>query len=289
MMAELVIDCRNVLGESAVWDWRNDLLTWVDIEAGAIQTFDPDRGDVNTYRMPERVGAVALRQRGGYVLALASGFAFYNAATRQLQRLGAPADIAGTDRLNDARCDHQGRFWAGAMNEPGTACSAKLYRLDPDLTCHVMREEIATSNGICFGPEGESFYFADSPSRTMWKFVLDPESGELGKGALVTDTYAPSAVPDGSTVDSEGCIWNAVWNDWSVQRLSPDGRLLQRIDLPVQKPTSCALGGPDFRTLYITSAIWDLTPEEHAAQPYAGSLFAIKVDVPGVPEPAFAG
>lgn len=283
MTPRCVVDGRNVLGESAVWDWRADRFLWVDIEGAALFRLDPATALVERHPMPERIGALALRGAGGLVLALASGFAFYDPATMELERLPSP-DPGPGNRFNDARCDRAGRLWAGAMTE-GDGRRASLYRLDPDLTWHEARSGIGTSNSICVSPDGRLLYFADSRDPTIHVHDLSAD----GRLSAPRPFAASPAIPDGSTVDAEGCLWNACWNDGSVIRYRPDGRVDRRIALPVRKPTSCAFGGPELRTLFVTSATWDLTPAERAGQPRAGGVFAIDLDVPGLPEPTFAG
>ena len=284
-----VVDARNTLGEVPVWDVAEQALYWVDIEGRLLQRYEPATGAVERWRFDERVCALALRERGGLVLALASGFAFFEPATGEIRRLAAPEAHLPRNRMNDGKCDRRGRFWAGTMDDGLAAPSGALYRLDPDLSCHRMAEGIGISNSLAWSPDDRVFYFADSLRRTVFAYDYDLDSGAIANRRILTDCADQPGTPDGSTVDAEGFLWNAQWDGWRLVRYSPDGRVDRVVALPVQKPTSCTFGGADLRTLFVTSAVWDLAGDALAAQPHAGGVLALDVGVPGLPEPRFAG
>jgi L-arabinonolactonase len=287
--AVCVVDCRNILGEVPVWDAAEQALYWVDIEGCRLQRLIPATGARQDWHLPERVCAVALRDSGGLLLALASGFAFFDRDTMALTRLAAPEAHLPHNRMNEGKCDSRGRFWAGTMDDRLAAHSGALYRLDPDLSCHCMESEIGISNSIAWSPDDRVFYFADSLRRTIFAYDFDIESGRIGNRRVLTDCAGQPGAPDGSAVDAEGFLWNAQWDGWRLVRYAPDGRVDRILPLPVQKPTSCMFGGPDLTTLYVTSAIWDLSLDALAGQPYAGGLFALDVGVRGLPSARFAG
>lgn len=284
-----VVDCKNKLGEVPVWDVAEQALYWVDIESALLQRLEPVSGAARSWRLPERVCALALREKGGLVLALASGFAFFDPATGALERLAAPEAHMPHNRMNDGKCDRRGRFWAGTMDDRLTSPTGALYRLDPDLTCRRMELGIGISNSLAWGPDDRVFYFADTLRRTIFAYDFDVETGAIGNRRVFTDCRDQPGDPDGSTVDAEGYLWNAQWDGWRVVRYAPNGRIDRIVDLPVQKPTSCMFGGPDLATLYVTSAVWDLTAEALAKQPHAGGVFALDVGLRGLPETRFAG
>ncbi|MCW6510779.1 SMP-30/gluconolactonase/LRE family protein [Lichenifustis flavocetrariae] len=284
-----VVDARNKLGEVPVWDVAEQALYWVDIEGRLLQRYEPATGAVERWHFQERVCALALRETGGLVLALASGFAFFDPPTGAIRRLAAPESHLPTNRMNDGKCDRRGRFWAGTMDDGLRAPSGALYRLDPDLSCHRMEGGIGISNSLAWSPDDRVFYFADSLRRTIFAYDFDVATGRLGKRRVFTDCADQPGTPDGSTVDAEGFLWNAQWDGWRLVRYAPDGRVDRVVLLPVQKPTSCMFGGTDLRTLYVTSAVWDLEGDALAAQPHAGGLLALDVGVGGLPEPRFAG
>ncbi len=287
--AVCVVDCKNKLGEVPVWDVAEQALYWVDIEGSLLQRLEPASGTRRTWRLPERVCALALRQKGGLVLALASGFAFFDPATGALERLAVPEAHMPHNRMNDGKCDRRGRFWAGTMDDRLASPTGALYRLDPDLTCRRMESGIGISNSLAWSPDDRVFYFADSLPRKIFAYDFDAETGAIGNRRVFTDCRDQPGVPDGSTVDVEGYLWNAQWDGWRLVRYTPNGRIERIVDLPVQKPTSCMFGGPDLATLYVTSAVWDLTAEALARQPHAGGVFALDVGVRGLPETRFAG
>ena len=288
-VAVCVVDCRNILGEVPVWDAAEQALYWVDIEGCRLQRLVPATGALQDWLLPERVCAVALRERNGLLLALASGFAFFDLETSALTRLAAPESGLPHNRMNEGKCDSRGRFWAGTMDDRLNARSGALYRLDPDLGCHRMESGIGISNSIAWSPDDRVFYFADTMQRTIFAYDFDADSGTISNRRILTDCAEQPGAPDGSAVDAEGFLWNAQWDGWRLVRYAPNGRIDRIVRLPVQKPTSCAFGGADLTTLYVTSAIWDLSPEALAGQPFAGGLLALDVGVRGLPSTRFAG
>ncbi len=283
-----VVDCRNKLGEVPVWDDVSGCLFWVDIEGKLLQRYAPATGKVDRWIMPERIGSFALRKGGGLIVAFASGIGLYDLDSGNISWVARP-DHNPRNRFNEGKCDRMGRFWAGTMDDSLTEHSAALFRVDPDLSVHRMLGEIGISNCFVWSLDNRIFYFADSLDRRIYAFDYQHASGNLTNRRVFADTSSRNAVPDGGTIDAEGFIWSAEWDGWRVVRYAPSGEIDRMIELPVQKPTSCMFGGPDLRTLYVTSAIWDLSPEALINQPLAGGLFAIDADVPGVPEPRFAG
>ncbi|MGH7119614.1 MAG: SMP-30/gluconolactonase/LRE family protein [Acetobacteraceae bacterium] len=221
--------------------------------------------------------------------ALASGFAFLDFATGAIERLAAPEKNNARNRFNDGKCDRSGRLWAGTMDDRMSEHTGALYRLDPDRTCRRMAAEIGIPNSIAWSPDDRVFYFADTLDRVIYACDFNRETGTITNRRVFCTMQGQPGAPDGSTVDAEGYLWNAQWDGWRVVRYDPDGRIERIVELPVQKPTSCMFGGPDLSTLYITSAIWDLTGPALAAQPLAGAVLAIEVGVRGLPEPRFAG
>jgi L-arabinonolactonase len=285
---ECVVDCRNKLGEVPVWDVAEQALYWVDIEGKLLQRYTPATQAVERWQMPERISSFALREEGGLIVAFASGIALYDLVTGGIEWIARP-DKNPRNRFNEGKCDRRGRFWAGTMDDRMSAHSASLFRVEPDLSVHRMLGEIGISNCFVWSLENDAFYFADSMDRRIYRFDYDHAAGRIANRSLFTDTTAQNVVPDGGTIDEEGFIWNAQWDGWRVVRYAPDGRIDRIVEMPVQKPTSCMFGGPDLATLYVTSAIWDLTPDKLKAQPAAGGLFALDLGIRGVPEPRFAG
>lgn len=290
-MAQL--DCvhkgDHVLGESPVWSVQDEALYWVDIQGPAIHRLDPAAGRVRTWVLREPVGSIALRTRDGLLAALKSGFYFFDTATGSLRPIADPEPHLPENRFNDGRCDRAGRFWAGTMSETSRAPVGSLYCLEPNLSVRLVKSGISVPNGLAWSPDDRVMYFADSHRRLIWAYDFDVSRGKISNQRVFVDAGDHPGVPDGSTVDAHGCVWNAEHGASRVCRYTPDGRLDRTIELPVTQPTCCMFGGPRLETLYITSARENLGPEELAAQPLAGALFAIDVGVSGLPEPGFAG
>lgn len=289
MSVELVVDARNKLGEVPVWDVAEQALYWVDIEGKLLQRLHPESGRVDRWQMPERIACFALRERGGLIVAFASGIAFLDLDSGDIDWIARPEAGKPSNRFNEGKCDRRGRFWTGSMDDSLKAHSAALYRVDPDLSVRRALDGVGISNSIVWSPDDRYFYFADTLDGVIDRFDFDIETGRIDNRRRIVDLSGTGMAPDGSTVDAEGCLWNAQWDGWRVVRYSPQGEVLRIVELPVQKPTSCMFGGPDLATLYVTSAVWDLDEKALEDQPHAGGLFALDVGVSGLPEPRFAG
>ena len=221
---------------------------------------------------------------------LASGFAFFDPETGALHRIAEHGPGGPDLRYNNSKCDRRGRFWAGTMYEgPEKRRIAGLARLDPDLSLHAMEKGVGTSNSIAWSPDDRTFYYSDTSARVIWAYDFDLDAGTIGNRRVFSDMDGQPGGPDGSTVDAEGFLWNAQWGGWRLVRYASDGRIDRIVPMPVAQPTSCAFGGPDLATLYVTSARTGLSDADVARQPQAGGLFALDLGVRGLPEPRFAG
>lgn len=284
---ELVLDCKNQLGEGPMWSVQEQVLYWVDIMGEAVQRYDPQTGDYTRYNIGQMVGTVVLRQSGGFVLALHHGLAFWD-PEGGLQPIVDPEPDKPDSRFNDGAVDRQGRFWAGTMDmsEDQKPVSA-LYRLDPDLTVQTMATNIYISNGLGWSPDNTIMYYVDTPRRVIWAYDFDPATGAIAnRRDFVTVPEDDPGGPDGLTVDSEGFIWLARWGGWKVSRFDPAGQLEREVKVPAARVTSVMFGGPDLTELYITCARMDF---DEATEPHAGGLFRLQTSIKGLPEPAFAG
>ncbi|MBF0277063.1 MAG: SMP-30/gluconolactonase/LRE family protein [SAR324 cluster bacterium] len=286
---ECVVDAKNKLGEVPVWCPREQALYWIDIEGCLLQRFIPELGEVKVWKMPERIGSFAIRETGGLIVAFASGFAFYDLETEKIQWLSKPESHIPRNRFNDGKCDRNGRFWAGTMDDQLSEHTAALYCYNPDGTVQQRLKDVGISNSLAWSPENDKFYFADTLDGSIYVFDYDHDSGQIANKRVFATTEEQPGVPDGSTIDEEGYLWNAQWDGWRLVRYAPSGEINQIVDLPVQKPTSCMFGGANLDTLYVTSAIWDLSSEQLKKQPHAGGVLAIDVGVKGLPEPRFKG
>ncbi|HBY07038.1 MAG TPA: gluconolactonase [Chloroflexi bacterium] len=288
MNVQIAYLSNDQLGEGPVWVPEEQALYWIDIQRPALQRWHPQSAEYRFWQLPSEIGSFALRKQGGAVLALRTGFAYLDLETAAITPLADPeADLPFT-RFNDGKCDRRGRFWAGTMDEEIPNTRGALYRLDPGGAYLTMQEGIGISNGLGWSPDNRTMYYTDSIKHQIYAYDFDLESGTIRNRRVFAET--PEAyVPDGLAVDAEGYIWSAKWDGWKVVRYAPDGSVDLEVPLPVQRPTSCAFGGPDLKHLYITSARVDLSAKELAEQPQAGSIFVVKTTTQGLPEPRFQG
>jgi L-arabinonolactonase len=283
-----VLDAGAEVGEGAVWDVGEQALFWVDIPRGRLHRFDPATGENRTWEMGEPIGCLALREGGGAVVALRSGFHLFDFATGARTPVVDPEADRPRNRFNDGATDRQGRLWAGTMRTGDPAPEGAFYRLDPDLACTPWIGGIFTTNGLAFSPDGRTMYCSDSNPRvrTIWACDYDRDTGTPGERRVFFDTRRVAGRPDGGTVDADGCYWMAGVSGWQLVRLTPGGEIDRCVELPVERPTKPMFGGPNLDVLFITTMGAGLTPGTR--QPWAGALLAVTgLGVRGVPEVRF--
>jgi sugar lactone lactonase YvrE len=289
---EHILAVNNTVGEGPVWSLEEQALYWVDIEKNNFSRLSPTTGKYEVFDVGVPIGILAFRASGGLVLATKKGFAFWDPQTQGLRFIADPEADKPHTCFNDGAVDCQGRFWAGTrcdVPEMGNIPEGCLYRLDPDGSVHTMETGIIVSNGLGWSPDNTIMYFTDSPPRMIYAYDFDPATGAIENRRPFIHTPDEDGVPDGLAVDSEGCIWSARWDGWKITRYDPSGKVEREIQLPVQKPTSCAFGGAHLDELYITSASTGLSEEQKKKQPFAGDLFRIKTDTKGLENAKFAG
>ena len=284
-----VLDARASLGECPVWSAAEGALYWVDINAPSLNRFDPSRGVNVAMPMPASIGSFALRAGGGFVVALRDGIWLADALGALERRIATPPYDSPRYRFNDGRCDPQGRFVVGTMNEARDAPGAALYRLDASLALTQLFNGLTISNGLAWSPDGRTMYHADTPTRTVRAYDYPPDARPPGGGRTFAQWHDEAERPDGGAVDSAGNYWCAHYRAGKVIQLSPAGDVLAEYTVPAMCPTMCAFGGGDLRTLYVTSARQMRDADELARLPQSGGIFAMPVDVPGMPEPRFRG
>ena len=295
MEIKQLVDGNNLLGEGPLWDVTEQRLYWIDSWGKKIFRAAPDGSGLETWDVPEMIGSMALRQQGGAVIALRTGFHFFDFNSAECELIFDPEPDMADTRLNDGKVDKRGRFIAGSMDMTEQAAAGSLYRLEPDLSCHKIESQIKVSNGPCWSPDGQTFYFTDTWSGELWAYDYALETGELSNKRIFAtcdsaDPNDDSGVPDGSTVDAEGFVWNALVYAGEIIRYAPDGSVDRRIDLPVKIATSVMFGGADLDILYVTSIAKSPQPQFPDDGPLGGSLFAIYgLGVRGIEEPRFAG
>jgi sugar lactone lactonase YvrE len=286
---ELALPARAELGEGACWDVRSQTLHWVDILKGRVHAYAPATGACRTVSVGQPVGAAALREAGGLVLALRDGFATLDPATGALSWIARVEDDRPGQRMNDGRCDAAGRFWAGTMAFEPTAGTGTLYRLDPGGRVTPVLSDLTISNGLDWSPDGRLLYFIDSGTQRVDVFDFDVGTGAPANRRPFAVVPEAAGMPDGLAVDADGGVWVALWGGGALHRYAADGALERVVALPVTHPTSCAFGGPDLRDLYVTSAWVELGPLARERQPEAGGLFRVRPGVAGRAPCRFAG
>ncbi len=285
------VDCHNELGEGPVWCPVGKVLYWLDIRGKRIWRHHPASGKTENWSTPEQPGSMALRQNGkGLVVAWWNGFRFFDPDSGTLDVIHDHEQDNPNSRFNDGRCDRQGRFWAGTMDDTYAEPCGSLYRLNADLGFSVQETGINTSNSTAFSPDGRTLYYCDTPQNEIWAYDLDIESGNISNKRVFASTHDLKGEPDGSTVDAEGYLWNAMWDGACLVRWAPDGSLDRKIDLPVDNPTCPMFGGDNLDIIYVTSAREELSPAQLSEKPLAGNVLAVHgTGATGLPEPRFAG
>jgi sugar lactone lactonase YvrE len=281
--AELVdvISVANTLGEGISWDPAGQRAWWTDIPERRLFSYEPVAQALQAFDLPERLGSFAFVEGSDKIVAaFESGFALYDPPSGEIEWIERPAHDAANVRFNDGRVDRRGRFWAGSMVEGRGQPVGKLYSLRAG-RAHVHVTGIAISNSICFSPDGGHLYFADTPRRTILRYDIHPETGELSEPKTFVQT-PQGAFPDGSHVDAHGHVWNAHWGAGRIVRYAPDGSISGGISVPATQPTCVAFGGADLDMIFVTSAREGLTAASLARQPHAGDVFVYRVDVKGL-------
>jgi sugar lactone lactonase YvrE len=284
-----VLDARAQLGESPVWSAEEQALYWVDILAPALHRLDPATGATRSWPLPQSIGSFGLCESGGAVLALRDGFYRFDFDSAELRYIGGPQVPDGV-RFNDGKVSPEGRFFAGTMDEE---CLSRplgaLYRLDPDGRCSQVLDGLIVANGLAWSADGKRLCHSDSKGKFIRCYDYDPASGALSNPSVLARPDEKVGRPDGAAMDLEGYYWSAGISAGVLNRWAPDGRLERRIELPCACPTMPCFGGPELKTLYVTSLRHGLSAQRLTQWPLSGGIFALEVEVPGVPVARFKG
>ncbi len=289
MPVELALNAGISVGECPLWAADENALYFTDIAGTTMNAFYPQSATHKQWQMPERLCCFALREKGGFVAAMGSGFAFLDLLAGVTDYITKIEPDLPDNRLNDGRCDRQGRFWAGTMHEPRSRFDGVLYRLDEDLSHRAMAADVMVSNGLAFSPDGTIMYWSDSRNSKIFRFDFDPKTGEISNRRIFFETTLEQGRPDGATVDAEGYYWSACYLGGRVLRIAPDGTLDREILMPVKNITMVCFGGEQLDTLYITTGKEGLSPTELRNSPLAGALFVTDPGVKGILDPKFKG
>lgn len=286
----VAVSHASLLGESPMWHPRENALYYCDIPGHQLLRFEPASQSLRQWQFDTDVSACAPRLGGGLLLARRDGIFAFDPASGASEQLAAPPYDTASQRFNDGKCDPQGRFWVGTICQPrmpaiGTMQCFSGGRLQQRFG------GVSVSNGLAWSPDARTLYWADTQLATVFAFDFEPQTGAVSRRRVFAefpvkrpgqslDGYIGR--PDGAAVDSEGCYWVAMYEGQRVLRLAPSGEVLRTVHLPVRCATMPAFGGADLKTLYITTAREHRPAEELAAQPLAGCVLALSVDVPGL-------
>ena len=276
---ELLLQSEAEVGEGPIF--LGNSLLWVDIPVGKIHKTNLENLHTETITLDTQVGAVApFEANENIAVACKEGFA--TLANNKLE-IRDPYLSNPDYRMNDAKCDALGRFWGGSCQLDFESGKGKLHRWEGGEHNKVMVESLSLPNGIGWNSENTLMYLADSMAKKVYVSDFD-----------LADDFVPKfrelisidlGVPDGLSVDVEGCIWLALWGGSQIIRISPQGKILEEHIFPVSQPSSCAFGSDG--TLFVTSARAGISKADLLNEPLAGSLFTLSTNTSGVPVSGF--
>ncbi len=306
---QTVTTTPDLLGESPFWHPQEQMLYWVDIPGKKVHRLKPcaDTGtrDVQSWDLPQEPGCIAPARRGGLVLALREGVyrALHWGGTLE-KIVPAPFDTT-TTRFNDGKCDALGRLWAGTVYEPRNARLAELYCIDARGTVEQhtaprvasKQGDAVVANGLAWSPDNTRLYWADTTHHVIyvwdWEAVTSAMTNrrvfhQFASKPVAWTTHMAQAGsyggrPDGSAVDVQGNYYVAMFEGQRLLKFASTGELLAEIPTPTRCTTMPCFGGEDLKTLFITTASYNRSAEELVAQPLAGHVFSMRVEVPGLP------
>jgi sugar lactone lactonase YvrE len=282
----------DVCGEGVVWHSVQHAVYWTDINRFLIHRFTPADQNVRSWFFEEPVTAITLTDRPETLaVILGSSVILWEPATDARPKPVFCLEGWPKVRLNDARVDPRGSLWIGSMrnnvNTDGSGGQAggkdgALFRVDPDTGAKEWRRDIGIANTLAWSPDRKRFYFGDTLANTIWQYDYDAISGAITNERPFFRGFE-RGLPDGSTVDSDGYLWNCRFFGGCIVRVAPDGTIDRVVEMPVQNITTCTFGGPELKTLYVTTA----KIESPAGDRLAGGLFALETEVAGLPENRF--
>ncbi|HYD18534.1 MAG TPA: SMP-30/gluconolactonase/LRE family protein [Patescibacteria group bacterium] len=271
------------LGEGVNWDPRGKRLYWVDIMGQRIHSTNAEGQDYRAYKTPSMIGFMAMDEQGGCVAGLRDGFYKLKLAEEvQAEPITRPIYVDADNRFNDGKCDRRGRVWGGTMNHVDhKKPTGAFYRLD-ERGLHTQEEGVFISNGLGWSLDNKLMYYIDTGRGTLFVYDYDIETGAASNRRPLIEFKDKR--PDGMCVDSHGRLFVALWGGWAVDIYSPQGELIDSIEVDSPQVSCCAFGGEDLKTLYISTAYVGLSDEKRVAAPHAGKTFKIRMDIPGLPE-----
>ncbi len=289
LTAECVLDAKAILGEGPVWRADANDLIWVDIERAKVCCFNPSTGQNKSWDVGEKVGLAVPSRKGDLILGTTVGLARLDINSGDVSPIIDPEKDFPNNRFNDGKVDPEGRLWAGTMGLDEAPNVGSLYRLNRNLSTDKLFDNVSISNGMAWTADQKSFYYIDSPTRQIAIFDCDMDLGVVSNRRVAFELPEGMGYPDGMCIDNDGMLWVALWQGWGVARFDPSGELLCKIDIPVERVTSCCFGGDNWDELFITTASRDLDEAGSLKQPQAGGIFRCRPNVSGPPTNLFLG
>ena len=274
-----------LLGENPLWDADAQALYYIDAADPAVYRLK--NSAVRRFAMPKPVASIFLTDGSRLVVAMRNSFAELWLADGTLTDAGPVKPPSAEERFNDGRCDPNGHIWISTMDRKLQDGIGTLTQINAQYGSQSFRTGAKLGNGVCFSPDGKWLYFSDTVKRAIYRYPMgEPCEMEAARELFVQLDDAPGR-PDGCSVDSEGCLWSARVGGGRIDRYAPDGELLGYLDTPMSHPTHCTFGGPDMRTLFVTSSRYPATSTEFAEQDDAGRVVAFEVGTQGITEARF--
>ena len=281
-----ISDHKSHLGEGPIWDWSREVLWWVDSFGPLLYQFNFHTRQVKSWKLPgQTIGSLAVRECGDLILAMDKGFYHFSSDTGKVALITEPLANQAAVRFNDGKVDSAGNFIAGAMNldHSGTE-NCSMLRLSSDFKVAKLLEGFTCFNGPCFNPTGDLIYLTGRTDGEIEVFDYDTKHTPRNGKTLIKNCN-----PDGATVDDQGFIWSAQWDDGCIIRISPDGQIDYEISIPGQIVASVMFGGPDFDLIYVTT-VGGIVNATHPKGSEAGLTLEIKGSgFKGRPENMFKG
>ncbi|AWK84938.1 SMP-30/gluconolactonase/LRE family protein [Azospirillum thermophilum] len=282
-----LFDYIGELPECPTWCETGRRLYWTDILRKELHSCRPDGTDHRILRFEEEVGCFALREKGGFILAMRTGIYLADAQGTIERKICDNPNNPLLARFNDGGVDPYGRFYAGTYWSPRDYNGALLCRVDAGLTVKVVQCDILGANGLAFSPDGRWMYTTDTPNHVLYRTPIDPASREPGRREVFMSFPRGNGRPDGAAMDVEGCYWTALFDGHRIARISPAAEILEEHRLPARCPTMVCFGGDDMKTLYITTTRENMSEDELRERPLSGALFTMRTAVAGMRKPAF--
>ena len=283
MKVDLLSASHCILGESPMWHAERKCCYWVDIERGILYEYNWLLQTTRKWNFDGRLSMVREGRANELILALNTAIVKFDLTSEKISKLVEIESADSGNRCNDGACDSLGRLWIGTMHLEQKQGAGALYMVDKNLNVHKKVANTSISNGIVWSPDKKRLYFIDSPTRVVQSFIFDENTGEIIFEKNAIEVPSEMGTPDGMAIDEEGMLWIAHWGGFGVYRWNPqDGKLLDKIEVPVPQVTSCAFVGENFDHLIITSANEGLNEKEVEKYPESGNVFIVKMPVKGV-------